>query len=371
MSADPTSTALAQLYVDEDKTHKSLVPDDVVIRDYLSCINDDTWVRHAELVNMSDLKETESEEVVKEEVLRAYIEERRRSNTERRDLVMEGIQWQERFMEEYKRDQRTRDMSEAASYKQGLISSFRTKRGTEGAKGTGADEVKAIGYTGVSGSRSAAPPVGATCDITPSIYSTKPIQEALKSPKKEEDPYPVEQPAEQAPEPADKPEEETEQPAEEASQPAEVPAEEPQQTEELAEETSYPVEQPAEEVSQPAEEPAEQPAEEVSQPVEEPAEQPVEEATEQPVEEPLEEASQPAEVPAEEPQQTEELAEETSYPVEQPAEEVSQPVEEPAEQPAEEATEQPVEEPQEEVAQDAPEEAAGDAPAEENAEAQE
>ncbi|CBH18549.1 hypothetical protein, conserved [Trypanosoma brucei gambiense DAL972] len=371
MSADPTSTALAQLYVDEDKTHKSLVPDDVVIRDYLSCINDDTWVRHAELVNMSDLKETESEEVVKEEVLRAYIEERRRSNTERRDLVMEGIQWQERFMEEYKRDQRTRDMSEAASYKQGLISSFRTKRGTEGAKGTGADEVKAIGYTGVSGSRSAAPPAGATCDITPSIYSTKPIQEALKSPEKEEDPYPVEQPAEQAPEPADKPEEETEQPAEEASQPAEVPAEEPQQTEELAEETSYPVEQPAEEVSQPVEEPAEQPAEEVSQPVEEPAEQPaeevsqpveepaeqpVEEATEQPVEEPAEEASQPAEVPAEEPQQTEELAEETSYPVEQPAEE---------------ATEQPVEEPQEEVAQDAPEEAAGDAPAEENAEAQE
>ncbi|KAF8279378.1 putative Paraflagellar Rod Proteome Component 9 [Trypanosoma cruzi] len=121
--------ALSELFIDEDKVHRSLIPDDVVIRDYLSCINDDTWVRHAELVQLSDLKETPHEELVKKEVLRTFIEERRRSGLEvPRDLIMEGILWQERFMEEYKREQRSQDKKEASNYKQSLMSKFRTKR---------------------------------------------------------------------------------------------------------------------------------------------------------------------------------------------------------------------------------------------------
>nr|CCC95998.1 unnamed protein product [Trypanosoma congolense IL3000] len=183
MTENPTSTALAELYVDEDKTHRSLVPDDVVIRDYLSCINDDTWVRHAELVNFSDLRDTETGEVEKEKVLRSYIEERRRNNNERRDLVMEGILWQEKFMEEYKRGQRTQDGTEATNYKKALMSKFRGKRGTDSNKAS-SDDVKAINYhtTGM-GHRSSVPaptvPESTACDQTPSVYSGRPIEEPI------------------------------------------------------------------------------------------------------------------------------------------------------------------------------------------------
>ncbi|EKF33258.1 hypothetical protein MOQ_002881 [Trypanosoma cruzi marinkellei] len=140
--------ALSELLIDEDKVHRSLIPDDEVIRDYLSCINDDTWVRHAELVHLSDLKETPHEELVKKEVLRTFIEERSRSGVMMpRDLIMEGILWQERFMEEYKKEQRSQDNKEASNYKESLMSSFRTKRsGGSGITDSTSKEARAIEY---------------------------------------------------------------------------------------------------------------------------------------------------------------------------------------------------------------------------------
>ncbi|ORC88311.1 uncharacterized protein TM35_000171830 [Trypanosoma theileri] len=141
--------ALSELLVAEDKIQNALVPDDVVIRDYLNCINDDTWVRHAELVRLSDLKETPHEEAVKEEVLRSYIEERRRSNAELpRDLIMEGILWQEKFMDEYKKEHRSQDKEEASNYKKALMERFRNKRSDRQITGGAASDVKAIEYGG-------------------------------------------------------------------------------------------------------------------------------------------------------------------------------------------------------------------------------
>ncbi|KAH9578821.1 hypothetical protein LSM04_005450 [Trypanosoma melophagium] len=170
--------ALSELLVSEDKIHNSLVPDDVVIRDYLNCINDDTWVRHAELVHVSDLKETPHEEAVKEEVLRTYIEERRRSNAELpRDLIMEGILWQEKFMDEYKKEHRTHDKEEASNYKKSLMESFRTKRSDDRIKGPAASDVKAIEYggkraDGTNFSMNAADKSNkGTCDQPPSVYT--------------------------------------------------------------------------------------------------------------------------------------------------------------------------------------------------------
>lgn len=145
--------ALTELLVEEDMTHKSLIPDDVIIRDYLSCINDDTWVRHAELVRLSDLKESDDEEVVKQEVLRTFIEERRQSGADtQKDPIMEGILWQEKFMEEYKRDHRSEDKQEAGNYKAFLMDKFRAKRGNQGITSGPTDAIKAIQSKGGQGS---------------------------------------------------------------------------------------------------------------------------------------------------------------------------------------------------------------------------
>ncbi|KEG15396.1 hypothetical protein DQ04_00091300 [Trypanosoma grayi] len=200
MAEGATTGALAELIVDEDAIHKSLIPDDVVIRDYLSCINDDTWVRHAELVNLSDLQETEHEEAVKEEVLRTYIDERRRSRADvPRDLIMEGILWQERFMEEYKRDQRSQDRTEATSYKQSLMESFRTKRTDPHITGGAAAETKAIEYSKRQSNPAAVHPTDGKqqeeiCNQVPSVYTpnVRPEPADDAAPPAAEEEYPAE-----------------------------------------------------------------------------------------------------------------------------------------------------------------------------------
>ncbi|KAH8603480.1 hypothetical protein ERJ75_001826400 [Trypanosoma vivax] len=370
MEDNTASTAVAQLHMEEDKTHRSLVPDDVIVRDYLSCVNDDTWVRQAELVKLSDLKESEHEDAVKKEVLSTYIEERMKTDGVRRDPVMEAFLWQEEFMKDYKENKHTQDRSEATNYRKQLMEKFRKNRSARqiepraDAQGNSCGAPEGAGPVAAcaTGSNAAALP-GGSYSQTASAYTSQVIKpqggttaEAPAEYPTEPEARPAEAPAEHPTEPEAQPAEApAEYPTEPEAQPAEAPAEHP--TEPEAQPAEAPAEYPTEPEAQPAEAPAEYPTEPEAQPAEAPAEYPTEpeaQPAEAPAEYPTEPEAQPAEAPAEYP--TEPEAQPAEAPAEHPTEPEAQPAEAPAEYPTEpeaQPAEAPAEYPTEPEAQPA------------------
>lgn len=103
----------------------ALIPSTEVAKEYMNPVQDDTWVRHAELVQLETLKDTEDGAEIKEEVLRDY---QATKKVVEPDPVLEGMLYQERFMEDYKSQKSRQDKVKAMSYKETMLKNFRQRR---------------------------------------------------------------------------------------------------------------------------------------------------------------------------------------------------------------------------------------------------
>lgn len=102
------------------------MPQEEFIEFYCQPIQDDTWIRHEDIVKMEDMIETEGGEAIKKEILKEYIEEHvRTGQTAPPDPILEGMLMQEQFMREYQQNERRADHSKADTYREILVSRYR------------------------------------------------------------------------------------------------------------------------------------------------------------------------------------------------------------------------------------------------------
>ncbi|CAJ1033962.1 hypothetical protein Q4I32_006636 [Leishmania shawi] len=95
---------------------------------HLQPLQDDTWIRHAPIVHMDNFVQTATEERVKQEILKDYTEAKERLGTNRPDPILEGMMYQEQFMEAYRKDAHTVDADKAHSYRRQLLENHRRAR---------------------------------------------------------------------------------------------------------------------------------------------------------------------------------------------------------------------------------------------------
>lgn len=100
----------------------ALVPSTEAAKEYMDPVQDDSWVRHADFVKIENLIETENAATVKEEVLREYQASKKAADP---DPVLEGMIYQEKFMNEYKQKASVQDKARAMSYKEKMMQNFR------------------------------------------------------------------------------------------------------------------------------------------------------------------------------------------------------------------------------------------------------
>ncbi|KAG5496229.1 hypothetical protein JKF63_02530 [Porcisia hertigi] len=94
----------------------------------LQPLQDDRWIRHAEIVRMDNFVDTENGQRVKEEILREYIVEKQRQGTYHPDPILEGMLYQEQFMAAYRKESHSADASAARSYREKLMGEHRRAR---------------------------------------------------------------------------------------------------------------------------------------------------------------------------------------------------------------------------------------------------
>lgn len=95
---------------------------------YCQPIEDDTWIRHEDIVKLENLIDTEGGEAIKQEILKDYIEERIRSGeTIAPDPILEGMMIQEQYIREYQETDAAADAQKASDYRKTLVSRFRNK----------------------------------------------------------------------------------------------------------------------------------------------------------------------------------------------------------------------------------------------------
>ncbi|GET91506.1 hypothetical protein, conserved [Leishmania tarentolae] len=95
---------------------------------HMQPIQDDTWIRTAEIVHMENFVDTEDGKRIKKEILKEYVDEKARQGTLRSDPILEGMMYQEQFMEEYRKEARTDDAGKAQSYRLKLMEQHRRAR---------------------------------------------------------------------------------------------------------------------------------------------------------------------------------------------------------------------------------------------------
>lgn len=100
----------------------ALIPSTEAAKEYMNPVQDDTWVRHAEFVKMENLTENDHAAEMKEEILREYQASKKRVEP---DPVLEGMLYQEKFMNEYKNSNSRQDKVKAMSYKESMMQNFR------------------------------------------------------------------------------------------------------------------------------------------------------------------------------------------------------------------------------------------------------
>ncbi|KAG5470571.1 hypothetical protein LSCM1_01815 [Leishmania martiniquensis] len=101
---------------------------------HLQPLQDDSWIRHAEIVHMDNFVDTEGGERVKQEILKEYTEVKERQGTHRSDPILEGMMYQEQFMEAYRKDAHNADADKAHSYRSKLLEEHRRARAIKDAE---------------------------------------------------------------------------------------------------------------------------------------------------------------------------------------------------------------------------------------------
>lgn len=100
---------------------KALIPSTEEAKEYMNPVQDDTWVRHAEFVKIESLTETAPAAEIKKEILRDY----QSSKKIEPDPVLEGMLFQEKFMNEYKESSSRQDTVKAMGYREQMMQEFR------------------------------------------------------------------------------------------------------------------------------------------------------------------------------------------------------------------------------------------------------
>lgn len=103
----------------------ALVPSSEVAKEYMNPVQDDTWVRHAELIKIEDLKDTEVANDVKDEILQDYQANKKDQSM---DPVLKKMIDEEKFINEYKCSHSRQDKVKAMSYKESMMQKYRTKK---------------------------------------------------------------------------------------------------------------------------------------------------------------------------------------------------------------------------------------------------
>ncbi|KPA84718.1 hypothetical protein ABB37_01220 [Leptomonas pyrrhocoris] len=101
---------------------------------HLQPLQDDTWIRHEQIVRMENLVDTEGGERIKKEILKDFIEEKQRQGTYRKDPILEGMMFQEELMREYCKTQHSSDAAKAQSYRMKMMAEHRQARAIKNAE---------------------------------------------------------------------------------------------------------------------------------------------------------------------------------------------------------------------------------------------
>lgn len=134
----------------EKEVEASLLPPEVA-REYMNPVEDDTWVRHADLVHVEELRAVNADDVAaKRALLQGYassaggpstsasatkattghLSTSNNPHTSEAAAIMEGMAWQEKFLTDYKKQNGFEDKGKALGYKQKMMENFRKKHGT-------------------------------------------------------------------------------------------------------------------------------------------------------------------------------------------------------------------------------------------------
>lgn len=134
--ADSASTEAMQLATvgEGHNTAMLTMPTEEFASLHLQPLQDDTWIRTAEIVHMENLVETEGGERIKREILKDYIEEKERQGTYQTDPILEGMLYQEQFMAAYRKDAHDEDAGKARSYRARLMEDHRRARAIKNAE---------------------------------------------------------------------------------------------------------------------------------------------------------------------------------------------------------------------------------------------
>ncbi|CCW62818.1 unnamed protein product [Phytomonas sp. EM1] len=211
-----------------DTSLTRVAPAEDMIMEYVSPLQDDSWVRQSVFVHIEELADPNTEMVHKKELLRAHALASMRKMTadkisnsdmpadminddenllveipRRKDPILEGIEYQERFLEQYKIEHFAEDRVRASNYKQIMLQGYRRRN----------NETQAI--EGKCTEADVPPPVQETPALVQKVKTPAPVQE-------EEAPAPVQE--EEAPAPVQ--EEEAPAPVQEEEAPAPVQEEE-------------------------------------------------------------------------------------------------------------------------------------------------
>lgn len=128
----------------EADVQASLAPPEAA-REFVNPVEDDTWLRHADLVRLEQLRSVSDEDVdAKRALMREYATSTQPTADSRVPVtaasadatmnsseaaIVEGMEWQEKFLDEYKRQNASEDKNKALTYKQKMMENFRKKHG--------------------------------------------------------------------------------------------------------------------------------------------------------------------------------------------------------------------------------------------------
>lgn len=117
----------------------ALTPSSEIAKDYINPVHDDTWVRHTEFTKLDKLKELSEEMASRDAMMRDYAADKRSSTALKATQpqgdaeviqLVEGMEWKDTFMKEYKQSAGLNDRVKAVSYKNRMMDNFRKKQQT-------------------------------------------------------------------------------------------------------------------------------------------------------------------------------------------------------------------------------------------------
>lgn len=103
------------------------MPTNEFIEYHMQPIEDDSWIRHEEIVHIEDLTENERGQTIKKSILQDYRCVIEQNGGARMDPILEGMLYYESFMDDYRSSSYKNDSNKAHCYRTSLVEQFRKK----------------------------------------------------------------------------------------------------------------------------------------------------------------------------------------------------------------------------------------------------